>query len=155
MRLRAKGVKLLLDTQAFLWWMADSSRLSARARSAISNPENEIFFSIASAWEISIKRSLGKLKASDDLAAVIEAETFELLDITVAHIETLGQLEHRHHDPFDRLLIAQASTEHAKLVSGDAVFRHDTATSYGEAASLVPDPRQARQHEFLERHALG
>jgi PIN domain nuclease of toxin-antitoxin system len=116
-------LKLLLDTQAFLWWMADSSRLPARARSEISNPENEILFSVASAWEISIKRSLGKLKAPDDLAAAIEAESFDLLGITLAHIDALGQLEHHHRDPFDRMLIAQASTEHAKLVSGDAVFR--------------------------------
>lgn len=119
-------MKLLLDTQAFLWWMADSSRLSPRARGEISNPENEIFFSIASAWEISIKRSLGKLKAPDDLAASIDEQSFDLLGITLAHINALGQLKHHHRDPFDRMLIAQASTERAKLVSGDAIFH-----SYG------------------------
>jgi PIN domain nuclease of toxin-antitoxin system len=102
--------------------MADSSRLSSRAKSEIANPENEIFFSIASAWEISIKRSLGKLKAPDDLAAALQQESFDLLGITLAHIDALGRLKHHHRDPFDRMLIGQASTERAKLVSGDAIF---------------------------------
>jgi PIN domain nuclease of toxin-antitoxin system len=115
-------LKLLLDTQAFLWWMADSARLSAPARAEIANPENEVLFSVASAWEIAIKRSLGKLKAPEDVEAAIEAEAFDLLGITLAHVKALGRLKYHHRDPFDRMLIAQSATERAKLVSGDAIF---------------------------------
>jgi PIN domain nuclease of toxin-antitoxin system len=116
-------LKLLLDTQAFLWWMSGSPRLSKGAGEAISDPGNQVLFSVASAWEISIKRSLGKLRAPGDIGSAIEAESFDLLGIELSHIEALGQLEHHHRDPFDRMLIAQAIVERATLVSGDAIFQ--------------------------------
>jgi PIN domain nuclease of toxin-antitoxin system len=116
-------LKLLLDTQAFLWWMSGSSRLSKGAAEAISDPGNQVLFSVASAWEISIKRSLGKLRAPEDVGSAVEAESFDLLGIELSHIEALGQLEHHHRDPFDRMLIAQAIVERATLVSGDAIFQ--------------------------------
>jgi PIN domain nuclease of toxin-antitoxin system len=115
-------LKLLLDTQAFLWWMSGSSRLSRGAREAISDSGNQVLFSVASAWEIAIKRSLGKLRAPENIAGAIEAESFDLLGIDLSHIEALDRLEHHHRDPFDRILIAQALVERATLVSGDAIF---------------------------------
>ncbi|HVA13956.1 MAG TPA: type II toxin-antitoxin system VapC family toxin [Stellaceae bacterium] len=116
-------MRLLLDTQAFLWWMANSSRLTREARAEISDPQNQVLFSIASAWEISIKRSLGKLRAPENLAEALASESFDLLGIGLAHIEALDRLDHHHRDPFDRILIAQAGVERVKLVSGDAIFR--------------------------------
>ncbi|HKT19081.1 MAG TPA: type II toxin-antitoxin system VapC family toxin [Stellaceae bacterium] len=116
-------MKLLLDTQAFLWWMSNSPRLSRAAEEAISDPANQVLFSVASAWEISIKRALGKLKAPEDLAGAIEAESFDLLGIELSHIAALDHLEHHHRDPFDRMLIVQSFVERATLVSGDAVFQ--------------------------------
>ncbi len=116
-------MKLLLDTQAFLWWMSGSPRLSLGAKEAISDSANQVLFSVASAWEISIKRSLGKLRAPENIAGAIEADSFDLLGIELSHIETLGRLEHHHRDPFDRMLIAQAMAERATLVSGDAIFQ--------------------------------
>jgi PIN domain nuclease of toxin-antitoxin system len=116
-------LKLLLDTQAFLWWMSGSSRLSRGAKEVISDPGNQVLFSVASAWEISIKRSLGKLRAPENIAGAIEAESFDLLGIELLHIEALDKLEHHHRDPFDRIIIAQALVERAMLVSGDAIFQ--------------------------------
>lgn len=116
-------MKLLLDTQTFLWWMSGSSRLSRGAREAISDSGNQVLFSVASAWEIAIKRNLGKLRAPDNLAGAIEAESFDLLGIDLPHIEALDGLAHHHRDPFDRMLIAQALVERATLVSGDAIFQ--------------------------------
>jgi PIN domain nuclease of toxin-antitoxin system len=116
-------LKLLLDTQAFLWWMSGSSRLPHGAKEAISDPTNQVLFSVASAWEISIKRALGKLQAPEDLAGAIETESFDLLGIEFSHIAALDRLEHHHRDPFDRMLIAQSQVERATLVSGDAIFQ--------------------------------
>lgn len=122
-------MRLLLDTQAFLWWMSSSSRLSRGAEEAISDPGNQVLFSVASAWEISIKRALGKLKAPEDLAGAIEAEAFDLLGIELSHIEALDHLEHHHRDPFDRMLIAQSLVERTTLVTSDPVFqRYGAAT---------------------------
>lgn len=115
-------MKLLLDTQAFLWWMSGSSRLSRGATEAVSDPTNQVLFSVVSAWEISIKRALGKLKAPEDLASAIETESFEFLGIELSHIAALDNLEHHHRDPFDRMLIAQSLVERATLISGDAIF---------------------------------
>lgn len=116
-------MKLLIDTQAFLWWMSGSSRLSSGAEEAISDAANDVLFSIASAWEISIKRALGKLKAPEDLAGAIEAESFDLLGIELSHIAALDHLEQHHRDPFDRMLIAQSLVERATLVTSDPIFQ--------------------------------
>lgn len=115
-------MRLLLDTQAFLWWMADSPRLSTTAREAIAAPDNQVLFSVASAWEISIKRSLGRLRAPQNLGEALETQSFDLLGITLAHIDALGRMDHHHRDPFDRMLVAQATVEHARLVSNDRIF---------------------------------
>jgi PIN domain nuclease of toxin-antitoxin system len=113
-------VNLLLDTHALLWWLMASPRLSDRARDAIAEPRNQVHVSIATAWEIAIKRSIGRLRVTEDITADLAADAFELLSIELAHIAALERLPHHHRDPFDRMLVAQAMVEGMRLVSGDA-----------------------------------
>lgn len=111
---------LLLDTHSFLWWLDDPQLLSKAARKAIADGKNTVYISAAVAWEISIKRSLGKLDAPEDLEAAMEANRFLPLPITVPHALAVAGLPPIHRDPFDRLLIAQAKHEGFKLVSRDS-----------------------------------
>ena len=119
-------MRLLLDTNAFLWLMTEPEKLSAKARAACEDPDNELLLSVVTAWEIQIKLQLGKLELDDPLADVIERQqkrnNAQLLPIELAHIYALGDLEHHHRDPFDRLLIAQARVEDADLVTHDRVI---------------------------------
>ena len=110
---------LLLDTHVFLWWLDDPLLLSKAARKAISDGKNTVYVSAAVAWEIAIKRALGKLDAPDDLEAVMTANRFQPLPVTIPHALAVGSLPPHHRDPFDRLLIAQARHEGLKLVSRD------------------------------------
>jgi len=114
-------MRLLLDTHALLWWLADEG-LSARARDAIADPDNLVAVSSASAWEISIKKALGKLAAPDDLHEVLRAGGFTALPISVDHAMAAGRLARHHEDPFDRMLIAQALAEGLTVVTRDKRF---------------------------------
>ena len=114
-------MRLLLDTQAFLWWVGDDPRLGPSARSLISDPGNDVFVSSATAWEISIKHAKGKLPYVDT-PAVIEKSEFEPLAIDVEHAVTAGALPPHHRDPFDRVLIAQAQHEALVVVTADSAF---------------------------------
>jgi PIN domain nuclease of toxin-antitoxin system len=114
-------MRLLLDTHAVLWWLADEE-LSTQARDAISDPENVIVVSAVSAWEISIKKALGKLAAPDDLEHQVRAGGFQPLPISIAHGIAAGQLVRHHEDPFDRMLIAQARAEGLTIVTRDKRF---------------------------------
>ena len=116
-------MNLLLDTHVLLWWLADDSSLQSAARDAIRDESNIVHVSAATAWEISIKKALGKLDAPDDLANALEVNNFRSLEITVAHATKAGALPRHHDDPFDRLRIAQAQTEQLTLVTHDAKFR--------------------------------
>ena len=114
-------MKLLLDTHALLWWLADDPRLGRHARGLIEEPANDILISIASLWEMAVKLRAGKLQA--DLAAVMDEakrEGFITLGIAPAHLLALATLPMHHRDPFDHLLIAQAITEDAVFLSGDS-----------------------------------
>jgi PIN domain nuclease of toxin-antitoxin system len=118
-------VRLLLDTQAFLWWLAADRRLSGKARRAIEDESNAVFVSAASAWEITTKVRLGKLSApgmAHDVATSLLDQGFAGLDVTVLHAQRAGELPGVHRDPFDRLLIAQALAEGLTLVSNDGMF---------------------------------
>ena len=112
--------RLLLDTHAFLWCLADVAKLSAPARDAIVDPENEVFVSAVSGWEIAVKRAKGHLIAPDDLAEMVERRGFAHLPLTFHHAEQAGILPPHHKDPFDRFLIAQAQVEGLTLVTKDA-----------------------------------
>lgn len=118
--------RLLLDTHTFLWWVFDDPRLSGLARDAICDPEATCLVSLASAWELAIKVSLGRLELTESVATFIEAEAalngFILLPIQLAHIATVEGLAFHHRDPFDRLLAAQALAEAIPLVSADQAF---------------------------------
>ncbi len=120
-------MRLLLDTHTFLWWVQNARALSKRARAAIAEPANECLLSLASCWEIAIKRSLGKLKLSAPIERFIPeqlmANGFRQLDIGFRHIARVAGLAFHHRDPFDRLLVAQALEEGLTIVSADAVFR--------------------------------
>ena len=119
-------MRLLLDTHAFLWWVAGSSELSRRARSAIADGKNECLVSLASAWEIAIKVSLGKLRIEAQLDRFLPEQLasngFQPLAIDLRHVSRVARLPFHHRDPFDRLLAAQALEERVALVSGDPVF---------------------------------
>ena len=113
---------LLLDTHIFIWWDSNDRRLGKLAREAIEDFGNRAIVSAASIWEISIKRTTGKLKFHHDTLAALDRNGFESLDITPIHAETAGSLPLHHSDPFDRLLIAQAKLEGLVLITQDRHF---------------------------------
>ncbi len=115
-------MRLLLDTHTLLWWLSDNETLRDEARSAIAAEGNSVFVSAASAWEISIKRSRGKLDAPTDLEEQVTRNRFEPLPINISHAHTAGSLPRHHDDPFDRMLIAQAQAEELTLVTRDTRF---------------------------------
>jgi PIN domain nuclease of toxin-antitoxin system len=114
-------VKLLLDTHALLWWLADVE-LGDPARRAVADPTNLVAVSAASVWEASITRAIGKLDVPEGLAGVIEAAGFDPLPVTARHAEAAGALPAHHRDPFDRMLVAQAQAEGLTVVSRNAVL---------------------------------
>jgi PIN domain nuclease of toxin-antitoxin system len=114
-------VRLLLDTHVLLWWLADEG-LTTLAHDAVADPTNIVVVSAVSAWEISIKKALGKLAAPDDLEHQVQAGGFLPLPISIAHGVAAGQLVRHHEDPFDRMLIAQAQAEGLTIVTRDKRF---------------------------------
>jgi len=119
-------VRVLVDTHAFLWWLAGNRRMSGVARDMIDDPRNSVLVSAASAWEITTRHRLGKLpgaaKVAGDVMAAIEDHGFEPLTITVAHAERAGRLPGPHRDPFDRMLIAQSLAHDLPFVSNESLF---------------------------------
>ena len=119
-------MRLLLDTHAFLWWLASDKALSVMAQDVISGEANEIFVSAASAWEMATKHRIGKLSSLDPIAADLEAaivgQGFRALPISLRHGQIAGALPGPHRDPFDRMLIAQAMLDDLVLVSNEAPF---------------------------------
>jgi len=116
-------VNLLLDTHVLLWWLDDPGLLTEEARSAIAEGGNLVFVSAAAAWEIAVKKALGKLEAPDDLQDVMAAERFQQLPITIAHALGVAALPAIHQDPFDRIQIAQANLENLTLVTRDGFIQ--------------------------------
>ena len=117
-------MKFLLDTHALIWALEDDARLGDALRDAITDPENQVLVSIVSLWEIAVKARIGKLRG--DVETIARAATnagFTLLGISVPHLATLRALPAHHNDPFVHLLIAQAVTEDAVLVSDDRRIR--------------------------------
>jgi len=123
-------MNLLLDTHAFLWWITDSPRLSATARTAIADAENSVFVSAASGMEIAIKAALGKLELPKAAGAFVEEHlarnSFTALAVEMRHSLGVFDLPLLHRDPFDRLIVAQAKAERLTIVSADALIsRYD------------------------------
>ena len=113
-------MRLLLDTHALLWWLSDWDEIAETTRDAIADPENEVFVSAVSGWEIAIKKARGRLVAPDNLSAVVEKKHFEHLPLSFEHTERAAVLPPHHRDPFDRMLVAQAQAEGLVLVTRDA-----------------------------------
>ena len=123
-------MRLLLDTHAFLWFVTDNPSLSASARSVVGGRGNEVSVSPASYWEIAIKVSLGEYPMAVPFAQFfdvgIAGNDFAVLPIGVRRAHVLASLPLRHRDPFDRMVIAQATSEPIPVVSVDAA-----SDSYG------------------------
>lgn len=119
-------MRLLLDTHAFLWWLAGDTRLTVKARDAINAGTNQTYVSTASAWEISTKFRIGKLSQASNVAldvqSAIASQGFLELAVTVAHGQRAGALPTEHRDPFDRMLVAQAMLEQMAFVSNETRF---------------------------------
>lgn len=123
---------VLLDTQLYLWFLADSRRLRPAARRRIAHAD-EVFVSAASVWQATIKAGLGKLDVDvDELVAQIPASGFVELTVTARHAAAVAGLPKLHSDPFDRLLVAQAMTEPLQLLTADG-----TLAAYSPLVELV------------------
>jgi PIN domain nuclease of toxin-antitoxin system len=116
-------MRALLDTHAFIWWVTDDTRLSSTARNIITHPENILFLSAASAWEIVIKVRLGKLSLPELPETYIPSRLiinkFESLPIQMTHALQVFNLPALHQDPFDRILIAQSQVEKMPIITVD------------------------------------
>ena len=120
------GENLLIDTQTFIWFVENNSKLPTSIRDIMENKQNELFVSMASLWEAVIKSSLGKLELKRNITETINDVHnvgFRILKIKPQHLITLHGLEQIHRDPFDRMIISQAITENFTLVSSDLVFK--------------------------------
>ena len=124
-------MKVILDTHAFLWWIADSDRLSGRAREILGESGNTLYLSAASAWEIMLKQQIGKLKLPQPAAKYIPSQLalnrIDTLPISLSHTLRLADLPLHHRDPFDRILIAQSTVERMPIVTADPRFAHYSA----------------------------
>lgn len=119
-------MRLLLDTQAFLWFVSGDRKLTRPARRRIEDARNDKFLSIASVWEMAIKVELGKLRIDVPMSQLVETGAVDnglaLLPIEPAHAIGLATLERHHGDPFDRMLIVQARHEDMAIVGADEQF---------------------------------
>jgi PIN domain nuclease of toxin-antitoxin system len=116
-------MKLLIDTQCWLWWLGAPDRLSDHARSLIADSANEIFLSAVSAWEIAIKAALGKLDLPIPperyVPSRLAEQAMKSLPIEQSHALHVYSLPPHHRDPFDRMLVAQAQLESLRLLTAD------------------------------------
>ena len=118
-------MNLLLDTHAVIWFITDDLKLPRKTRILLEDNSNNCFISIATLWEIAIKNSLGRLELHaelNEIFGIIDKTGFELLPITASHILANANLPHHHHDPFDRIIIAQSIEENLLVVTKDGKF---------------------------------
>jgi PIN domain nuclease of toxin-antitoxin system len=133
-------VRLLVDTHVLVWADQRPGVIAPQLRIALTDPANEVFVSAASIWEIAVKRAIGKLRFDRSIIAAVTTLGFEVLSITGEHAEHAGGLPRHHNDPFDRLLVAQASLEGMVLGTQDQQMR-----PYGIAMLGLPStPHRAR-----------
>lgn len=114
-------MRVLLDTHVFLWWVRDDLRLGSAARDAVQTA-SEACISIVTAWEIAIKRAIGKLDMLPLTGDFLDAQGFDLLPVTLEHAALSSYLPLHHKDPFDRMLVAQAYHEGLTLVTHDSML---------------------------------
>ena len=126
-------MRILLDTHILLWWLTNDRRLPSKARQLIESPRNIVAVSSASIWEIAVKRALGKIKIElPELEEAILNSGFEPLPITFRHAVEVSTLPAHHHDPFDRMLVAQCIVETARLLTHD-----HTLNRYGKVVMIM------------------
>ena len=123
-------MRVLLDTHALVWALAEPERLSSRARATIANPATDAYASMTSAWELAILQGLGRVRLDAPIEVIfsegLAALRIRLLPIQVPHVARVAGLPHHHRDPFDRLMVAAALTEKLAVVTKDRMF-----TRYG------------------------
>jgi PIN domain nuclease of toxin-antitoxin system len=121
---------LLLDTHVWLWQISAPERIGRKTLAALKNPENELYFSIASMWELAIKVSAGKLNlpevCEDFVPTAMRRHGVQSLPLEPEHAFATATLPLHHRDPFDRILIAQARAENLTLVTADRKFKRYT-----------------------------
>lgn len=111
--------RFLLDTHFFIWAMEESPQLSSSIKKILIDPNNKIFISVASIWEIAIKKAAKKIKLAFDIEDSIQRARFEVVPINISHAIETEKLPNHHKDPFDRILITQAKIEKMTLMSKD------------------------------------
>ena len=120
-------VRILLDTHTFLWWNDASPRLSKKARALLADPANTLLLSVVSAWELVLKAQAGKLRLPETPSVYVPTRMAHYamvgLPIALAHVLAAASLPRHHRDPFDRLLIAQATIEGVPILTADPEFR--------------------------------
>ncbi len=118
-------MRILIDTQAFIWFVENDKQLPLKVKAELEDSHNTIIVSIATLWELTIKITLGKLRLSGNIEEMIDkvySNGFEILPILPLHIMKLSTLEYFHRDPFDRIIISQGLSENLAIVSSDKVF---------------------------------
>lgn len=120
-------MRVLLDTHVFLWWNENNAALSKKASRILADPGNTLIFSVASAWEITIKAQSGKLRLPEDASSYIRTRTshygMEILAIRLEHALALESLPLLHRDPFDRIMIVQSQIESLAILTADPAIR--------------------------------
>ncbi len=115
-------MKYLLDTCVLLWWVNGSHHISSEVINRLNDTNNTVYISAASIWEIAIKVRLGKLRIEADLSSTLSSLDLVPLPINFNHAQLAGSLPMIHKDPFDRMMVAQALTEKATLITADKII---------------------------------
>ncbi len=125
-------MRILLDTLLLLWWLEGNPSLPHQAVNLIGDPQNTVFVSAVSLWEIRLKQSLGKLRLPTDFTARLATESFENLPLKNSHAQQISLLSWHHRDPFDRMLVAQAQLEKLVFLTADEIL-----AAYGPEVYVV------------------
>lgn len=119
-------MRFLLDTHVWIWMATEPDHLSIEHQDLLTDPENDLYLSAASIWELAVKHSIGKIKYTGNPAVQIPIHIgqtgVQMLSVNVEHALATSELPSHHRDPFDRILIAQARVERLTLMTGDAHF---------------------------------
>ena len=113
----------LLDTHILLWLLMERDRVSASMRETLAEQSNTLFASVVTAWELEVKRAIGKLSIPDDLPSLLQENNVQPLSVEFEHVDALRELPLHHRDPFDRMLLAQALAEGLTLVTNDRMLK--------------------------------
>lgn len=143
-------MRILLDTQCWLWWFLEPDRLSRGASNLLTDGSHEVLFSAASSWEIAIKCAAGKLKLPEPPERYVPDrladQGMQALPVQQAHALHVASLPRIHADPFDRLLVAQAQIERLRLLTADPeILRYDVETIWASVQEPPRSPQRRRR----------